>query len=499
MIPLSQYKSKKVAVFGLGKAGNATLAALQAAGAEVYAWDDSYDKTPPVSPVARHYSYWPWSQLEALILSPGVPLTHPQPHPVVECAKQAGVPVIGDIELLWQACPDATYIGITGTNGKSTTTSLIAHILKEAGREVEVGGNLGTPVLELKPLGRNGIYVIETSSYQLDLIDKTRFNVAVLLNLTPDHLDRHGDMEGYLNAKLRIFRNQRGDDTAVIAVDDDYTRNVAQALTLQRVIRVSAHAPADIYVEDGLLIDNACHPGAGRGLCHASAIPPTDGMDPGLRRDDHSFIGVIPTLQGRHNWQNAVCAYAACRAVGVEPEAIFTAMRSFPGLAHRMELVATINGIRFINDSKATNADATANALAAYDDIYWILGGKAKAGGIETLASFFPKIRHAYLIGAAEDAFAQTLEGRVPYTRSRTLDAAIEQAAARAKADGIKGAVVLLSPACASFDQFKSFEHRGEVFKELVVSRLSSIEKEATDDRRQTAGNPCYAGGTHAS
>ncbi|MDE3016290.1 MAG: UDP-N-acetylmuramoyl-L-alanine--D-glutamate ligase, partial [Pseudomonadota bacterium] len=305
MITVTEYTGQKIGVFGLGKAGEATVASLLAGGAEVFSWDDRATGT-------EHYNEWPWKELKALILSPGVPLTHPKPHPVAALAQRHDCPVIGDIELLYRAQPEARYIGITGTNGKSTTTTLIAHILKTAGLNVEVGGNLGTAALSLAPLGEDGIYVIELSSYQLDLVNTTRFNVAALLNVTPDHLDRHGSMEGYVAAKQHIFERQRPGDVAVIAVDDEYTRRVASALCLVpcEVVEVSSQRALEngVYVKDGYLYDTR-HKAQGA----------------------HYNLSVIPTLTGRHNWQNAAAAYAAARACGVAPEVIYRAMQSFPG------------------------------------------------------------------------------------------------------------------------------------------------------------------------
>ncbi|MDE3059859.1 MAG: UDP-N-acetylmuramoyl-L-alanine--D-glutamate ligase, partial [Pseudomonadota bacterium] len=352
--------------------------------------------------------------------------------------------------------PSAPLVAITGTNGKSTTTTLIGHILKSAGLKVEVGGNLGTPALSLAPLDKNGIYVLELSSYQLDLVKTTRFNVAVLLNVTPDHLDRHGDMQGYIAAKMHIFERQSHEDVAIIAADDEYTRDIAEKLKAKddkrRVWKTSAATKAEhgISVINGILYDSELH-------------------------YNQTFdLRTISTLPGRHNWQNAALAYAAAKEVGIAPDRIYQAMQTFPGLRHRLQLVDTINGARFINDSKATNADATSNALAPYENIYWILGGKPKAGGIATLEIFFPRIAHAFLIGEATEEFAKTLEGKVPYTRCGTLDVAVKNSAEMAFRAKRKDAVVLLSPACASFDQFKSFEHRGDVFCALVAGIGSS-------------------------
>ncbi|MBY0406100.1 MAG: UDP-N-acetylmuramoyl-L-alanine--D-glutamate ligase [Rickettsiales bacterium] len=448
MIKVTAYHTRKVGVFGLGKAGEATIASLLAGGAVVYAADDSaagMQKAAEKFPEAQvlPISEWPWKEMVKLVLSPGVPLTHPKPHAVVEMAKQAGCPVVGDIELLYRSCPRAKYVGITGTNGKSTTTTLVGHILKSAGLTCEVGGNLGIAALHLNPLEAGGIYVLELSSYQLDLLHSARFDVAAFLNITPDHLDRHGDMEGYVAAKMHIFDRQVKGDVAVVAVDDGYTRDVAnqlQAREAQSVVRVSSQVVLQegVYVKDGMLHDVAA----------------------GLRFD----LRPIQTLTGAHNWQNAGIAYGVARACGVSPAAIYEAMQSFAGLRHRLQLVATINGVRFINDSKATNADATEKALAPYENIYWIAGGKAKAGGIEPLMPYFPKVAHAFLIGEAEEMFAGTIQGKARYTRCGTLREAVKQAAAMAFTDGREDAVVLLSPACASFDQWKSFEERGDAF-----------------------------------
>ncbi len=461
MIPLSAYQGKKIGVFGLGKAGKAAIAALEASGAEVYGWDDSLESGAAEQEERRgahyiNYTLWPWSALEGVVLSPGVPLTHPQPHGVVMAARAAGCPILGEVELLQQACPGAYKIGITGTNGKSTTTALIGHILTYAGRNPQVGGNLGTPALALQPQGKDGVFVLEMSSFQLDLMQTVRFNVAVWLNITPDHLDRHGDMEGYIAAKKHIFERQQAGDVAIIGVDDAYSEAVARELIAQGAaqvipVTVGGKAADGIEVTDGRLLD---------------------------RRDDTRIdLRDCKGLKGAHNWQNAAAAYAACRVAGIPAEIISGAMQSFPGLDHRMEWVKAAGNVVFVNDSKATNADSTSKALAAYaGDIYWILGGRPKAGGITSLAPYFPRIAHAYLLGEAEEAFAQTLEGQVPYSRCGDLKAATRAAAEDALKAG-KG-VVLLSPACASWDQWPNFEVRGDAFKEYVeaVTRVQSTE-----------------------
>jgi UDP-N-acetylmuramoylalanine--D-glutamate ligase len=332
-----------------------------------------------------------------------------------------------------------------------------------------VGGNLGTAALSLNPLGLDGIYVLELSSYQLDLLRTARFNVAAFLNITPDHIDRHGDMEGYIAAKLHIFDRQQAGDTAVIAVDDEYTRKIASLPALKtggaQLVEVSSQRelPRGVYAQNGVLHDKI-----------------------GSKEATYA-IASIATLTGRHNWQNAAVAYAAARACGVAPNAIYAAMKSFAGLRHRLQLAATINDVRFINDSKATNADATSNALAPYDTIYWIAGGKPKAGGIASLSEYFPHIVHAFLIGAAEEEFAQTLQGKVPFTRSGDLKTALKQAADKAFAEHKKNAVVLLSPACASFDQWKSFEERGDAFCDLVHA-LSLRERDGVSQGEGSCG-----------
>ena len=453
MIVVDGYRGRPVAVLGLAKSGLTSAHALAAGGAEVLAWDDNpkirdslAGEIPP-----RDLMQADWRRIAALVLSPGIPHSFPEPHPAVVSAREAGVEILGDLELLGRAQLEARYIGITGTNGKSTTTALIGHILREAGVGVEVGGNLGTPALSFAPLGRGGTYVLEASSFQLELIPTLAFDIAILLNITPDHLDRHGSMEGYIAAKKRIFAGQKPDSTAIIGIDDPICRDICTKLRRghpARVVPISVKepAPGGVYVEAGWLID------AVRG-------EPVRVLD----------LATAERLPGTHNWQNAAAAYAAARAAGIGTETATTAIRSFPGLAHRQELVATIDGIHYINDSKATNADATEKALACYSAIYWILGGLPKEGGITPLAAYFGRVRHAFLIGRATEEFAATLEGSVPYTRCGDLKNALAAASDQARRDAGPGAVVLLSPACASYDQFANFEQRGDIFRDLVA------------------------------
>jgi UDP-N-acetylmuramoylalanine--D-glutamate ligase len=463
MIVVDSFAGRQVAVLGLARSGRAAAHSLAAGGAEVLAWDDSPAVRESIAGeiALRDPGDIDWREVVALVLSPGIPHGFPEPHPAVAEARDAGIEIIGDIELLGRAQRDARCVGITGTNGKSTTTALIGHILTAAGRRVQVGGNLGTAALSLAPLGADGVYVLEASSFQLELIASLAFDVAVLLNITPDHLDRHGDMAGYVAAKRRIFAGQAADATAIVGIDDPICRGIAAELRAgpARVVPISVveRAPGGVYVEDGWLID-ALGPQPVRVLPLAEA----------------------ERLPGAHNWQNATAAYASARSLGIASDVAAAAIRSFPGLAHRQEIVATIEGVRYINDSKATNADATEKALACYEAIYWIAGGLPKAGGIASLTSYFGRLRHAYLIGAATEEFATTLGQSVPYTRSGDLATALAAASDAARREHLPSAVVLLSPACASYDQFPNFEVRGDTFRDMVRA-LENSERRRPD------------------
>jgi UDP-N-acetylmuramoylalanine--D-glutamate ligase len=464
MIVVGCYNGRRVAVLGLARSGLAAARALAAAGAQVLAWDDNRKVRDAVGrEIALHdLGAADWHQgIDALVLSPGIPHSYPQPHPAVVRAREAGVEILGDLELLGRALPEARYIGITGTNGKSTTTALIGHILAAAGVRVEVGGNLGTPALSLAPLGPDGTYVLEASSFQLELIPSLAFDIAVLLNITPDHLDRHGDMAGYIAAKRRIFAGQDTSGTAIIGIDDPICREIYAELRRThpaRVVPISGREAAanGAYVESGWLVDAL------------------DGEPARVLE-----LGSAERLPGTHNWQNAAAAYAAARSAGIDRAVVSAAICSFPGLAHRQELVDTFEGVRYINDSKATNADATEKALACYSAIYWIAGGLPKAGGITPLAPYFDRVRHAFLIGRATEEFATTLEGSVPFTRCGDLATALAAATAQARRDAVPGAVVLLSPACASYDQFANFEVRGDSFRALVAELAAASAKPA--------------------
>jgi UDP-N-acetylmuramoylalanine--D-glutamate ligase len=447
--PVSTFAGKSVALFGLGGSGLATARALIAGGAEVAAWDDGEAARAKADVPLTDLAGADWSRFCALVLAPGVPLTHPKPHWTVERAQAAGIEVIGDIELYAREraarAPTAPLIAITGTNGKSTTTALIAHILREAGREVALGGNIGVPVLELPPPAPGRIHVIECSTFQIDLAPSLKPSIGLLINLTPDHLDRHGTMENYAAIKERLVA---ASDVALVGLDDDYCRAIAARLIAKgrRVVGVCAQRSetADVFVDDHRL------------FVKGERAPLID-------------LRIAPALRGAHNGQNAAFAFAACRAQGLSVEAIAKGMASFPGLAHRMEQIRRIGATLFVNDSKATNADAAQMALRSFRDIFWIVGGKAKQGGIEPLRPLFPRVRKAYLIGAASQDFARTLDGAVPYELCGTLDKAVAAAARDAAQSGAAEPVVLLSPASASYDQFANFEARGEAFRQAVA------------------------------
>ena len=461
MIPSRAFANRTVAIFGLARTGLGAVRALVAGGTRVIAWDDSStarDLGGQEGAELMPWREWPWEDIAALILSPGVPLTHPKPHGVVEHANSAKVPVIGDVELFAREIrPNSDLpgkspvIAITGTNGKSTTTALVGHILNQCGFDAQIGGNIGKSVLELSPPSAKTIYVLEMSSFQIDLAPGLVPDVALLSNMSPDHIDRHGSMENYAAIKARLMRQTAKDGQVVIGVDDGYS----SAIFTQTSSAGGAHAHPlsvgkvlgrGIFVVDGALYD-------------ALGGRPFKVMD----------MAVATHLPGAHNWQNAALAYGAVRPFVSDSKKIADAIASFPGLAHRMEDVGHIGKTVFINDSKATNADATARALAVYPDIFWIAGGKPKEGGIAPLAAFFPRVRKAYLIGEAANQFARTLDGKALYEMSGTIDAAVASAAADAAASAAEAPVVLLSPACASYDQFKDFEQRGDAFRTLVA------------------------------
>jgi len=436
MIPLTAFAGKKVAVFGLARSGLASASALLAGGADLVGFDDSQDTIAAAADAGvptADLRQIDWSKISALVLAPGVPLTHPVPHWSVKLARAAGVEVIGDIELFCRErrhlAPKASFVAITGTNGKSTTTALAAHLLACAGRDTQVGGNLGTPILDLAPT--------------LDA------SVGILINISEDHLDRHGTLAHYAAVKERLVAGVPSDGTAIVGVDDAWCAAAADRRERagKRVMRVSVARP----LADGLYLEGERIMQASGGGARAIA-------------DLHG----IGSLRGLHNAQNAACAAGATLALGLSVAEIQQGLASFPGLAHRMEQVGRIGRVLFVNDSKATNADSAAQALACFADIFWIAGGKPKTGGISSLARFFPRIRKAYLIGEAAEGFAVELAGAAPHVIAGTLARATELAARDAAAAKADEPVVLLSPACASFDQYRNFEVRGDAFCELV-------------------------------
>jgi UDP-N-acetylmuramoylalanine--D-glutamate ligase len=462
LIAITTFAGKRVAVFGLGRSGLLSAQALKEGGAEVVAFDDnakSVAEAQSAGVMTQDLRALDWSAVAALVLAPGVPLTHPTPHWSVALARKAGVEVIGDIELFCRERAkfgaDCPLVAITGTNGKSTTTALTAHLLKSAGRDAQMGGNIGVPVLALAPFAPGRVYVLEISSYQIDLAPSLHATVGILLNVSEDHLDRHGSMDNYAAIKARLPAGVEPGGTAVIGVDDPYTRAAAERIARagKTVVQVSVMAP----LRDGYYADDSAIMRATAGKAQPVAL-----------------LAGIGSLRGTHNAQNAACAIAACAALGVDLPAIQNGLLSFPGLAHRMQPIGRkdtkLGRVLFVNDSKATNADSAARALASFHDIYWIAGGRAKTGGITNLAEFFPRIAKAYLIGEAAKELAATLDGKVAYEIANALPAAVAAAARDAEISPAKEPVVLLSPACASFDQYPNFEVRGQAFTDLVLA-----------------------------
>ena len=468
MIPVRGFEGRTVAVFGLARTGLAAARALVAGGAKVALWDDKAATREAAEAEGfdvTDLTVADWSGFAALMLSPGVPLTHPEPHWTVGKALEHGVEILGDVELFARtvnAAPEhkrPKIVAITGTNGKSTTTALIGHVCAQAGRDVRIGGNIGVGVLDLPDMHGGAVYVLELSSYQLDLTSSLHADVTVILNLSPDHLERHGTMQNYVAAKRRILANQGKGDTAVIGVDDPWGQQICTEITAanrRTIVPISASKAMGrgIYVLNGLLYDAT-----------------------GERAQEVADLNRARSLPGRHNWQNAAAAYAAAKGLGIAPDEAAEHLLTFPGLAHRMETVATLGRVRFVNDSKATNADAARQALSSYPKAFWIAGGRAKSDGIEPLGDLFPRVAKAYLVGEAAPAFAQTLAGKAPAVEAGTMEAAVAQAYADASASG-QDAVVLLSPACASFDQYADFEARGEAFR-AAVQRLAHAAKGA--------------------
>lgn len=470
MIEAGTFKGQTIAVFGLGRSGITAALSLQKGGAKVLAWDDNEAsctaaKDQGVS--VKDLKKADWQTIDELVLSPGVPHEMPKPHWSAKKAKAADVPIICDIEIfareVMARAPERrpNIIAITGTNGKSTTTALIGHILSEAGRDAQVGGNIGRGVLDLESIYDGANYVLELSSYQLERTHSLKANAAIFLNLTPDHLDRHGDMKGYEQAKMRVFDNQTKNDTAIIGVDGAEGKRACSRLIADNGRRV-------------LPISGKRSLGRGVSVIKGKLYSVMDGQCK-MVVDLNEAVG----LDGQHNWQNAAAAYAAVRSLGLKPEIIGKAILSFPGLEHRLENIGKVGPVKYVNDSKATNVDAAAQALKTYDNIYWIAGGQAKDGGIADLAPHFKNITRAYLIGEAADDFEAILkDNKVSAKISKELRMAIMCATKDALASRAPNPVVLLSPACASFDQFKNFEVRGDAFRDQVCEIIDMFERE---------------------
>ncbi len=421
MITARAFAGKHYAVYGLARSGLATAAALLASGARVTAWDanEAARANAPAGTMIADLDAADLAAFDSIIVTPGLPLNR---HPIAARAARAGVEIIGDIELFARArgeLPPHKVVGVTGTNGKSTTTALIHHLLKTAGMPTTMGGNIGLPILAQEPLPRGGVYVLELSSYQIDLTKSLDCNVAVLLNITPDHLDRYAGMDAYAASKARLFDMQGRDGLKVVGVLDSYSSAIADRQSAP-MIRLAAEP---------------------------------------LEDQRH-----WPSLQGPHNAQNASAAIAVARFLDVPDKTIEEALRTYPGLPHRMERVREKDGIVFVNDSKATNPTATAPALAAFERIRWILGGLAKTENLDECVPYFGHVRKAYTIGEASELFARLLSPHMSVAQCGTLERAVGEAALEAEA----GDTVLLSPACASFDQFRDFEERGDRFRRLV-------------------------------
>jgi UDP-N-acetylmuramoylalanine--D-glutamate ligase len=472
MTPATSFAGRQVALFGLGGSGLATAYALRAGGARVAAWDDAESARAAAAAAAIELidlGTADWTQFAALILAPGVPLTHPQPHWTVGLATAQGIEIIGDIELFCRErqlkVPTAPLIAVTGTNGKSTTTALIGHLLRGWGKDVATGGNLGTAVLALPPPAAKRYHVIECSSFQIDLAPSLNPSIGLMLNVTPDHLDRHGSMAHYAAVKERLVN---GADLALIGVDDGFGQAMGDRAGWRSArmpkqdhwpVSIERVLPRGIYVSDQVIFA-------------ASGVEPPHAL---------ANLRDVAGLRGRHNAQNAAFAVATVDRLGLRGPLLQCLLEAFPGLAHRMETVAHLGQVLFVNDSKATNADAAEKALRSFDDVFWIVGGKPKEGGIEPLRPLFAKIAKAYLIGAAAENFAATLAGAVSYELCGTLARAVAQAGADALRCRAPEPVVLLSPACASYDQFANFEERGDHFRQLVQTFVARQSGEADD------------------
>lgn len=433
-------------ILGMGKSGTATASWLKEQGFRVITYDD-------IKLDSNLYllDHLPWHEITAVIQSPGIACQFPKPHPIIALAKRNSIPILTDINLLQLSNPYARFVGVTGTNGKSTTTALIGHILQKNDYECVTGGNIGVPALSLPKLSSKGIYVLELSSFQLEISEPLNFDVAAWLNITPDHLERHNTLENYIKVKEKIFLNAHH---AVINLDDSYSQEVRQRLQNREIpyVSVSCCHTADVQVRAGILYHN---------------------------RQEILDLSCLEMLKGKHNHQNVATAYAVCKTLNVNDDKIVKGLETFQGLEHRQEIIANHQNILFVNDSKGTNAEATAFALKAYQDypLYWIIGGQPKTGGIHRLKEYFSYVHHVFIIGEAQRDFEATVKGHISYILCDDLTHAFHEAIDLVQQDQLKNSfdrpcVILLSPACASLDQFESFEHRGDVFRGLVKDFL---------------------------
>lgn len=457
MIVAEAYKGKTIGVFGLARSGLSVANSLLVGGCNVLAWDDNAANRDHDELNVTDLYKVDFKQLDGIAIAPGVPLTHPKPHALVEKAKAADIAIFSDMEIFANcraSLPTHKLTAITGTNGKSTTTALLSHVLNAAGHKAVEGGNIGVPILSLKPLPSGGNYVFEVSSFQIDLMHNFDADVAILLNITPDHLDRHGSMEGYVNSKAKLFKMQSPDHVAIIGVDDVYGQKIVASLNQKTIpISVEKEVLGGVYVLAGKLFDAI------------NGVPEMMGSLAGCK-----------ALRGEHNGQNAAAVYAAGRLLGLSSSAIFEGFESFPGLRHRLQVVAEKDGILYVDDSKASNTDAAQKALLAYDHIHWIAGGRLKEDDLSALDDGLSRVKHAYLVGEAADSLEDFIEGKIPYTKTKTIKKAVAEANLRA----ISGDVVMLAPACASFDQYPDFEARGRDFAKhvaQVTGKAIDIEK----------------------
>ena len=460
MIKIKTRRDQKIALFGLGTSGLITARALSASGNEIFAWDDDpiqRKKAKQQNIILEDLYISDFANFDALVLAPGVPFTH-QPHAIAKKALLAKTQIIGDVELLIETLPETKFIGITGTNGKSTTTALVGHMLKKAGIKRQIGGNLGPPALSLREPVDGEIIVLEVSSYQLDLTKNASFDIAAFLNLSSDHLDRHGDINNYFKAKSQIFRhcqNSKKRQIAIIGIDDEFGRSLHNEISINPLWQSYPISTSE-KLEDGFYVtDEKIYDMSGLAICD-------------LRK--------AKNLLGIHNWQNALAAAAIGYALEIDREIIAESIMSFHGLPHRMERVGTINGITFVNDSKATNLEASERALACYKNIFWIAGGRSKGLDRGGLANCLSNIHHVFLIGESSVEFEKHIHNKVKTTLCGNLRTAIQEAYNAALVCKNLSPTVLLSPACASFDQWKNYEARGDAFRQFITSLRGCVE-----------------------